>query len=287
MAISNVPEVAHFRRSLTSGSRINFAVLVCQLQAGAKELSYGDRAVKGPWLVTSEHYLRFRPLKWIVPGVYGEITRRCALTSYRQAFQHYLDDFLYDMSYGVRTSQIIPRDALSFPDPETQRYSSRYRATPARVIEGGLQALLEHAPDARELPLVDYGCGAGRVLVTAAHLGFRCLVGIELSPPLLALCRENCEKLRRLPTAPDILVSSENAASYPLPDQARACYMFDPFTGPVLDAAMQRITESLKAHARPFYLVTYYLDQGFLRSHHFHKVDQRWGASLYCYRLEP
>ena len=237
-----------------------------------------------PYHVSTEHYLRFRPLKWLLPGVYREVTRRCALTTYQQVLSHYASEFLFDLRYGVDTARIVPKDRLNFADAERQKHSSRYRATPPKVIEAGLRCLLAHCPEARDFPLVDYGCGAGRVLVCAAFMGFRNIVGLELSPHLLKLARRNRERVMNMVLAPSLTVLDTDACSYELDAETRACYLFDPFKGPVLDAVLDQIGHSLLRNSRPFYLVTHYMDDALLRGRGFVRVDQRWGASLYAAR---
>ena len=48
-------------------------------------------------------------------------------------------------------------------------------------------------------PVLDIGCGTGRIILDFLALGIE-IEGVDNSPEMLAVCRDNAQKLRLLPT---------------------------------------------------------------------------------------
>ena len=77
-------------------------------------------------------------------------------------------------------------------DSPNRQFAVRYQ--PSSVEEfGRLMGKLD--VDHREFVFVDYGSGKGRVLMLAADYPFKRIVGVEFSPPLDRIARENIATL--------------------------------------------------------------------------------------------
>jgi predicted RNA methylase len=98
---------------------------------------------------------------------------------------------------------------------------------------------------------LDYGAGKGRVVVLAAMLPFRRVLGVEISPDLAELAQANVRRAARHLQCPDVEIVSGDATDFVLPKEATVLYFFDPFSGPVLERVLERIRVSLTAAPRP------------------------------------
>src|SRR5207245_1436056 len=86
-----------------------------------------------------------------------------------------------------------------------------YLAVPYGSLDIALQALqLTPGKDV----FLDYGSGKGRVLVQAARLPFRKVIGVERSPDLCRAARQNVEKARKRLRCQDVQIIEMDARAY-------------------------------------------------------------------------
>jgi predicted RNA methylase len=79
----------------------------------------------------------------------------------------------------------------------------------------------------------------GRVVMLAARRPFRAVIGVEISPALVEIARENMTTARdALRVARDVKIVRADASEYVLPRGDLVVYMYNPFRGPVLDALL-------------------------------------------------
>jgi len=100
----------------------------------------------------------------------------------------------FDADHGVTTEALVFLGEL---DPEaigpSLEYATHYEATPVAHAE----ALLDASPlDPRHTTFVDLGAGMGRVVLLAARRPFRAVIGVEISPALVEIARENLAAMR-------------------------------------------------------------------------------------------
>ena len=162
--------------------------------------------------------------------------RRVARGAGRRAGQR------FDAEFGVTTEATIFLGEL---DPEALgpsiEYATHYDATPPDDFER-LIAVTTIAPEGAAF--VDLGCGLGRVVLLAARLPFRQVVGVEFSPALCEVARENVQRFgaanRR---CRDARIVCTDARDYRLPRGAAIVYLFNPFVGPVFAAVVERLAQ--------------------------------------------
>lgn len=131
-------------------------------------------------------------------------------------------------------------------DPEaigdSLEHATHYEPTPVAQAE----ALLHASPLApRTTTFVDLGAGMGRVVLLAARQPFRAVIGVEISPALVEIARENLATVndpRRV--ARDVKIVRADAAQYAFPRGDLLIYMYNPFRGPVLDAVLARLRDA-------------------------------------------
>jgi SAM-dependent methyltransferase len=146
----------------------------------------------------------------------------------------------FDASLCVTTEALLFLGEL---DPEAigpnLEYATHYEPTPL----GDAERLLDAIPLAPESAVfVDVGSGLGRMVLLAARRPFRQVVGLEISPALHELARENlaaaADPLRR---CRDLRLVRGDAAAYRWPRGNLALYLYNPFRAEVLAAMLDAV----------------------------------------------
>ena len=125
-------------------------------------------------------------------------------------------------------------------DPEAigpaLEHATHYEPTPVAQAE----ALLDASPLRPErTTFVDLGAGMGRVLLLAARRAFKAVIGVEVSPALAEIGRENLAAARDpLRVARDLRLVRADASAYRFPPGDLAVYLYNPFAAPVLEAVL-------------------------------------------------
>ncbi|HEV2739465.1 MAG TPA: class I SAM-dependent methyltransferase [Candidatus Elarobacter sp.] len=146
----------------------------------------------------------------------------------------------FDAEHRVTTEALV---FLSELDPDavgpSLEFATHYEPTPVAQAE----ALLDASPLAPEqATFVDLGAGMGRVVLLAARRPFRAVIGVDISPALVEIARENLVSARdpqRL--ARDVKIVSADAAGYTFPRGDLVIFMYNPFRGPVLDRVLANV----------------------------------------------
>ena len=168
----------------------------------------------------------------------------------------------FDETFGVDTSTEVPLWKLCISSRHVNA-GSNYQTIGAEHIE----RLLLMLPC--RLPLIDLGCGKGRVLIIAHRLGFRPVTGVEFSPDLVAIARRNLQ-ICGIPGQ----VLCQDAADV---DFQKDCviFMYNPFDSAVMTHVAQKIRESA-AHIYVVY-VNAKCDHLF---HGFHSIHKEPGTVI-------
>jgi SAM-dependent methyltransferase len=147
----------------------------------------------------------------------------------------------FDAQYGVTTEALVFLGSL---DPEAIGPSildaTHYEATPV----GDLATLLAAVP----IPLdgatfVDLGSGMGRVALLASAYPFRQVIGVEISPALHEIARDNLGAFVGRKLCRDVRLVRADAATFSLPRGNLIAYLYNPFRGAVLDAVVERLAQ--------------------------------------------
>jgi SAM-dependent methyltransferase len=118
--------------------------------------------------------------------------------------------------------------------------ATHYEATPV----GDLATLLAAVP----IPLdgatfVDLGSGMGRVALLASAYPFRQVIGVEISPALHEIARDNLGAFVGRKLCRDVRLVRADAATFSLPRGNLIAYLYNPFRGAVLDAVVERLAQ--------------------------------------------
>lgn len=154
----------------------------------------------------------------------------------------------WEKSLGVETAQCIPWQSLG-----SDKDREDYMPTDFQLF----QRAISRVSISRESAFLDYGSGKGRNLILAAQHPFGRVYGIEYVERLCEASRHNVARARGRKQCRDVRVAQGDAASWPCPDDVTVIFLFNPFTGPILKGALDRIAESLQRQPRQitvFYL---------------------------------
>jgi SAM-dependent methyltransferase len=149
----------------------------------------------------------------------------------------------FDAEHGVTTEALVFLGEL---DPEAigpaLEHATHYEPTPVRDAE----ALLDASPiDPAGATFVDLGAGMGRVALLAARRPFRAVIGVEVSPALAEIARENLAGLHDpARVVRDVKFVTHDAASYAFPRGDLVVYLYNPFRAAVLASVLARLRSS-------------------------------------------
>jgi SAM-dependent methyltransferase len=147
----------------------------------------------------------------------------------------------FDHQYGVTTHAVL---FLTDLDPDTVgdagAHATHYEAVPV----ADFRALLALVPkDAiPHTTFVDVGAGMGRALILAAEYPFKQVVGIELSPGLYEVAKENLETAQgRGLRCKDIRLLRDDARIAHYPPGDLVVFLFNPFDGEALRSLLASV----------------------------------------------
>jgi predicted RNA methylase len=146
----------------------------------------------------------------------------------------------FDAVHGVTTEALVFLGEL---DPDaiglSLEFATHYEPTPVAEAE----ALLDGSPlRPEQATFVDVGAGMGRVVLLAARRSFRRVLGIEISPALVEIARDNIASAHGAQrAAKDVRVVAADAASFAFPRGDLVVYMYNPFRAPVLERMLTNL----------------------------------------------
>jgi hypothetical protein len=171
----------------------------------------------------------------------------------RAAMPPQLDPF--DEKYGTDTGGIREIRTLDAARLPSACYAVRYGPSGEQDVRASLEKL---NIDPINFTFIDFGSGKGRVLLIAAGLPFRAVVGIEFSRELHETAVQNISLFpSHLIRAGTVTSHCGDAASFPMPPSNLVCYFHNPFGPPILS----KVVAQLEAHRDSGYRIfVVYLD---------------------------
>ena len=176
---------------------------------------------------------------------------------------HAIANRLFDRACGSITSGAVQLSDLTIVDGgEHQDLGDRrYEGAPVLTCI----SLIRRLPaDRGEYTFVDYGSGKGRVVLLAAALGYRRVIGIEFARELHEIALANVLRFQRrlFWKKTDIHLHLGDAAQFELPQDKCIVFLYNPFPEFTLREVLTRAAESYQRTPRELYLV--YLNPRFL-----------------------
>ncbi len=168
-----------------------------------------------------------------------------------QSILSVLQDYWFDLEYGVETGARVKLDDLEIPS-ENKTRGVGYEGTRVRHF-GKLMNMLEFPDDS---VFVDFGSGKGRILLEATKYGFKRVVGVEFSHELCEKARENLFTYKnRSNVNVDVEIVESDAVDYEIMDDENVFFMFNPFDATILRVLLDNIGASLKKKHRKIWLI--------------------------------
>lgn len=158
----------------------------------------------------------------------------------------------FDEVSHTDTGDVISLSGLNITSPNL-RFGEQYQGiNPSIFFEA-----VESVPlDRKEWTFVDLGCGKGRAVLLASFLSFKNIIGVEFSPVLAAIARENLIRFRASQQQEcRISIIDADAADYLFPLDKILLFLFNPFTSPVMDRVIANLIHSCEHRAAEAFVV--------------------------------
>ncbi len=164
-----------------------------------------------------------------------------------------VDDEEFDKKYGVDTGGQIAQTDLDVSE-KTWIHGSAYVPTSpvdfTKVLDGlGIEF--------EQTTFIDLGSGKGRVLLMAAALPWKRVVGVEFSPSLADVSRKNIERYTGPRKCAAMSVETNDATKYELPEGPLVVFMYHPFDDTIMKRVEEHISRAARASSRRI-LVVYF-----------------------------
>ncbi|HJS54652.1 MAG TPA: class I SAM-dependent methyltransferase, partial [Chitinophagaceae bacterium] len=131
--------------------------------------------------------------------------------------------------------------------------SSPYEAVSYFILENLLDNFRRLFPE--EKSLLDVGCGKGRVMVAAAHYGFKNITGVEFAKELYKAAEKNINKIK--PQFPDtsFKIFCHDILNYRLDPDDKVFFLFNPFNKETMEKFSEQVNRSAKEYPRTIYFI--------------------------------
>jgi len=200
----------------------------------------------------------------------------------------YVVDYWWDLKYHTDTFAWVAVERLGI-DAQLQAHAQRYQ--PSQVVP--LRRLLRTLDIPPGKVLVDLGCGKGKVLLLAAEFGFAEVRGVEVSPVLCEIARNNCATYRQKTNTPtQFVIVQADARQYPLADDEEVFFLFNPFDAAFVEQVIRRIGTSLYRRKRKIWILYGYpihratVEETLAASAHREEFTF-WGQDFTVFVVEP
>lgn len=125
--------------------------------------------------------------------------------------------------------------------------SSPYEAVNYYMLERLLKTFRHLSP---VTSIVDLGCGKGRVMVVAAHLGFKKLTGIDFAKELCEEASLNMKRTKAIINDIEWKVVYGNVLDYPVQPDDAVFFMFNPFVEETVNKFLDMLDASCAQYPR-------------------------------------
>ena len=152
----------------------------------------------------------------------------------------------FDALHGTETGALIPGDDLA-TGHQHDRHITAYHGTAPSLFRKLIAQWQKHAQHPVEkTAFVDVGAGKGRVMLLAAELPFRRIVGIELHPALAATARRNVERYSPQHKAPPVRIEEADIMRLRMPAGPCCLYLFNPFSLVLMDRFLDKLARDFR-----------------------------------------
>jgi tRNA G46 methylase TrmB len=158
----------------------------------------------------------------------------------------YLDK-RFDRRFAVDTAGV-----LILPEVHSDPRFNGYSPTPHSIF---FRLLRQVDVEYSKFTFIDFGCGKGKVLLLAASLPFKQIIGIELSTKLIRVVEKNLNSYRGKTACQNVRLACIDAREFQIPDERTIFYFYDPFEAELMVRILHNIWQSIAATPREIYIL--------------------------------
>lgn len=161
---------------------------------------------------------------------------------------------VFDFVHRVDTSAdrpVLSGDIVSPNRNKAVPYDpAPWRTLPRSLRLGSLRA--------NGFTFIDIGCGKGKVLLSALAFSFKRIIGVEFSPSLCEIAKNNLSTARLMRRECDIVqVNCSDAVDFCVPNEPAIFFFYNPFTYDVMEIVLSNILDAHLRRPCPRYLIFY------------------------------
>lgn len=166
-------------------------------------------------------------------------------------------DRKFDARLNIDTCGNAHLNQLTIDSENTEFGDDEVIYQPIPVVALGAMASMLPA-DVSDFIFIDFGSGKGRALLFASLFNFKKIIGIEFAEELHVMAQQNigaCRNAKRKCFNIESVLT--DAVSFPIPDDRRVFFLFNPFEEYVLTRVANNIKESYLTNPREMYVIYY------------------------------
>lgn len=177
--------------------------------------------------------------------------------------------------YGLRKSFApVPLKYLTIKGADISM-SSPYEAVNYYMLEKLLSTFRKLSP---ETSIIDLGCGKGRVMVVAAHYGFKRLIGIDFAKELCEEAGLNMERTKGVFNDIEWKITYGNVLDYPIQANDAVFFMFNPFAEETVKKFLDKLEISRNQNPRKIWFL-------YASPVHANALQERGYEMVYHYKI--
>ena len=156
-----------------------------------------------------------------------------------------------EKKYGINS---MPIDDLTLLNVEgsNKDHASIYQGANYYLLEKAFDYLVEAGASG---DLVDFGSGKGRIMIVAAHYGFKQITGIDFAPALCNMARKNIDSIKGNFPEVKFNVLCDDAVNYTIQHTENVFFFFNPFDEIVMLKVVKNILQSHRKNPREIFVV--------------------------------
>jgi SAM-dependent methyltransferase len=157
----------------------------------------------------------------------------------------------FDQRYGIDAGGFIGWRSL-YSGQKNDAFNAGYLAT----IPDDVRRALSRIVRPHHYCFVDIGCGKGRAMIVASEFTFKEIIGVEISPILVARAVENIEIVRAdFPKRPFMRVVHSDAVTFVCPQRPLVIFLAHPFAAPVMRRFVKSLIDDLRSRPREVIII--------------------------------
>ena len=161
---------------------------------------------------------------------------------------HRISEAYYEWRLGISSDGRVYPSELGIDNPDSNPYQASDYAGFRRVMRS------LHIREGEDV-FVDIGSGKGRIVILAATMPFREVIGVELSERLNSVAQDNVRRVRSRLQCRNIQLVTADATTYAIPPDATILYFYNPFLNETLRSVFENIRASLMRFPRGLTIV--------------------------------